>query len=134
MFLKYDFVFFFSLRFYAAGFILYFPSPDPYWQWSPNHGSILIITVIFIWLTILCFMFLVIQTAIVWSILKRRHRDSNHYSVLNDEDDDEQRNGGVSNNHQLKSIKTTNGNGIHENDDSDSQIEFEQTRPYSSKI
>jgi len=36
-------------------------------------------------------------------------------------------------------MKTTNGNGIinmgnHEEDDSDSQIEFEQSQQYSSKI
>jgi len=131
VFFKYK-VFFF-LRFYAAGFILFFPSADPYWVWAPNHGSILILTVMFVWLAIFVCIFLVIQSAIVWSILKRRHRDFNHYSVLNDDDEDEQRNG-ISNNHQLKSIKTTNENGIHENDDSDSQIEFEQTGPYSSKI
>ncbi len=126
------------LRFYAAGFILYFPSTDPYWTWTPSHGSILLITVLFIWLGLSVCLFLFIQSAIVWSILKRRHRDLNRYSALNDDDEDDQiiENG---NNHQLKSMKTTNGNGIinmdnHEEDDSDSQIEFEQSRQYSSKI
>lgn len=58
---------------------------------------------------------------------------------MNDDDDDDEQRNGISDNHQLKSIKTTNGNGInnlnnHENDDSDSQIEFEQTQLHSSKI
>jgi hypothetical protein len=127
------------LRFYAAGFILFFPSNDPYWRWAPNHGSILIITVIFIWLAILVCIFLVIQSAIVWSILKRRHRDLNHYSVLNDDEDENESRMHNSDKYQLKSLKTTNGNGIinidnHQDDDSDSQIEFEQSQQYSSKI
>ncbi|CAF0923186.1 unnamed protein product [Adineta steineri] len=134
--------------FYAAGFILYFPSDDPYWLWSPSHGHILIITVLFIWLGLLASIFVLIQSAIVWSILKRRYRDFDRYSVLNDDDDDEDEddvldnNGGIikSNNHRLKPFKTTsNGNATinlnqHENDDSDSQIEFEQRQKYSSKI
>jgi len=129
------------LRFYAAGFILYFPSADPYWTWSPSHGSILLLTVLFIWLGLFACMFLCIQTAIVWSILKRRHRDLNRYSVLNDDDDDDEDDQRIENgnNHRLKSFKTTNGTGIinmnnHEENDSDSQIEFEQPRQYSSKI
>jgi hypothetical protein len=127
------------LRFYAAGFILYFPSTDPYWTWTPSHGSILLITVLFIWLGLSVCLFLFIQSAIVWSILKRRHRDLNRYSALNDDDDEDDQRIENGNNHQLKSMKTTNGNGIinmdnHEEDDSDSQIEFEQSRQYSSKI
>jgi hypothetical protein len=102
-------------------------------MWSPTHGHILIITVLFIWLALFVCIFLFIQSTIVWSILKRRYRDLNRYSVLNDDDD------GDLNNHQLKSMKTNNGNASvsmcnHEDEESDSQIEFEQLTPYSSKI
>jgi len=123
--------------FYAAGFILFFPSNDPYWVWSPTHGHILLITVLFIWLGILICIFLSIQSAIVWSILKRRYQDINHYSVLNDDDDGEDNE--KSNNHRLKSLTTNNGNATinmndHEDEESDSQVEFEQSQQYSSKI
>lgn len=115
------------LRFYAIGYILYFPSNDPYWRWPPNHDSVLIITVLFIWLGLLVCIFLFIQTAIVWFMLKRRYGDLNHYSVLNDDDDNHRIENGT--NHQLELLKRTNGNGIthmgnHDDDDSDSQIEF----------
>ncbi|UJR36005.1 hypothetical protein I4U23_028744 [Adineta vaga] len=142
--------------FYAAGFILYFPSNDPYWRWTETHGNILLITVLFIWLGLLVCIFLFLQSAFVWSVLKRRYQGFNHYSVLNeeeeedgggDDDDDDvldKETGTVikSNNHKLKLLKPKNGNAIinidnHENDDSDSQIEFEQQQQqqqYSSKI
>jgi hypothetical protein len=66
----------FLFRFYAAGFILYFPSDDPYWTWSPTHGHLLLITVIFIWFVLLICIFLFIQSSIVWSVLKRRYSDN----------------------------------------------------------
>ena len=119
---------------------MYFPSDDPYWRWAPNHGSILIITVIFIWLGLLACTFLFLQSAFVWSVLKRRYGDLNQYNVLNnDEEEDEEDNheqNGKSNSHQLKPLKSNNGNAIvHVDDDeSDSQIEFEQSPRYSSKI
>jgi hypothetical protein len=69
---------------------------------------------LFIWLSLLSGIFLFIQSAIVWSILKRRHRDFNRYSVLNEDDDDDEidveERTQNSNNHQLKSLKTNNGN------------------------
>ena len=79
---------------------------------------------------------------IVWSILKRRLGDVNHYCVLNndeEEDDDPiaiHEQNSKSDNHPLKALKTNNGNTtVHlDDDDSDSQIEFEQSQPYSSKI
>ncbi len=116
------------------GFILYFPSDDPYWRWTPNHGSILLLTVLFIWLALFACIFLFIQSALIWSILKRRYRDLNYYSVLRNDDKDEDDN--ESNNHQLKSLKTNNGNTtVHlDDDESDSQIEFERSPQYSSKI
>ncbi len=125
---------FYFWRFYAAGFILYFPSDDPYWRWTPNHGSILLLTVLFIWLGLFACIFLFIQSALIWSILKRRYGDLNHYSVLRNDDKDEDDN--ETNNHQLKSLITNNGNTIvHlDDDENDSQIEFEQWPQYSSKI
>ncbi len=130
---------FYFHRFYAAGFILYFPSDDPYWRWTPNHGSILIITVIFIWLGLLACIFLFLQSVLVWSILKRRYGDLNQYGVFNADEEDEEDNheqNGKSNNDQLKSLKTNNGNAlVHvDEEESDSQIEFEQSSRYSSKI
>jgi len=137
--------------FYAAGFILYFPSDDPYWRWLPGHKSILLITVMFIWLALVICVFLFIQSAIVWSILKRRYGDMEDYTALNnheeeeEEDDDDQvfvesrAKSRTSNNHQLRSMKPSNGQTTtvqmhHQDDDSDSQIEFDQRQPYSSKI
>jgi hypothetical protein len=123
------------LRFYAAGFILFFPSDDPYWRWTPNHGHILMITVLFIWLSLLIGIFLLLQSSIVWFILKRRYRDLDRYSVLNDDDDDDEGIHNNSNNHQLKSLEASNGKAtINIDEDSDSQIEFEQRQQYSSKI
>jgi hypothetical protein len=88
--------------------------------------------------------FLFVQSTIVWSVLKRRYRDLDRYSVLNDDDDDDDvidNHEGFenSNNHQLKPFKTSNGNATinidrNEDGDSDSQIEFEQRQHYSSKI
>ena len=129
-------IIYFLLRFYAAGFILYFPSDDPYWKWSPTHGQILIITVLFIWLGLLICIFLLVQSAVVWSILKRRYRDFDRYSVLNDGGNDDDGEEIIhSNNHKLQPLKANNGNAtIHIDDDSDSQIEFEQQQQYSSKI
>ncbi|CAF2479101.1 unnamed protein product [Rotaria sp. Silwood2] len=129
--------------FYAAGFILYFPSNDSYWIWSATHGHLLILTVMFIWFGILACVFLFIQSALVWSILKRRYRELARYSALNENDNDDEIDHEEtlenSNNHQLKPFKTDNGNTIinidnHEEDDSDSQIEFEQQRKHTSKI
>ncbi|CAF0729437.1 unnamed protein product [Rotaria sordida] len=130
--------------FYAAGFILYFPSNDPYWLWAPTHGSILILTVIFVWLGLLICMFLFIQSALVWSILRRRYRNLARYSALNGDDGDNDETDTEekienSNTHQLKSFKTNNGNAIinidnHADDNSDSQIEFEQQQKYTSTI
>jgi hypothetical protein len=58
----------------------------------------------------------------------------NCYSVLKNDDKDEDDN--ETNNHQLKSLITNNGNTIvHlDDDESDSQIEFEQSSQYSSKV
>ncbi len=121
------------------GFILYFPSDDPYWNWAPNHASILLITVLFIWLGLFACIFLFIQSALIWSILKRRYGDLNRYNALNNEDDDQEDDNErieKSNNHQLKSLITDNGNTtVHLDDnESDDQIEFEQSPQYSSKI
>ncbi|CAF1138165.1 unnamed protein product [Adineta ricciae] len=130
---------------YATGFILYFPSDDPYWKWTASHGHILIITVIFIWLGLLSCIFLFLQSAFVWAVLRRKRHEFNRYSVLNEENDDNDEDdvlsedGDVvvkSNNHKLKPLKGRNGNSIidlndHENTDSDSQIEFEQRKQYS---
>lgn len=132
-------------RFYAAGFILYYPSDDPYWRWTPSHGQILIITVMFIWLGLLSCAFFFLQSTVVWFILKRRYRDLHDYGVLNEDDDelDDETNLEIrnhhSNNHALKSLKPTNGqatiNVEHQNElDSESEIEFDQRRPHSSKI
>lgn len=123
---------FYFWRLYAAGFILYFPSDDPYWRWTPNHGSILLITVLFIWLAIFACIFVFIQSALIWWILKRRYGDLNCYNVLRNDDEDEKDDNETndkSNNHQLKSLITNNGNTIvHlDDDESDSQIEFEQS-------
>lgn len=142
--------------FYAAGFILYFPSSDPYWRWLPGHKSILMITVIFIWLALFICIFLFVQTALIWSILKRRHADLEDYNTLNNleeeeeeveqEDDDQvfiesRSKSKTSNNHRLKSMKPANGHKttttvqMHQHDeDSDSQIEFDQRQAHSSKI
>ncbi|CAF3002187.1 unnamed protein product [Rotaria socialis] len=130
--------------FYAAGFILYFPSDDPYWIWSASHGNILIITVMFIWLGILSIVFLLLQSLFVWKLLKRRYGSLSEYSMINNNDDDDEivheEGRENSNNHQLKPYKTNNGNtSIHVNNDddgggdSDSQIEFEQQK-FTSKI
>jgi hypothetical protein len=74
----------------------------------------------------------------MWSILKRRYRDLNRYSVLSNDEDEEDDNEthDKSNNHQLKSLKSNNGNAtIHlDDDESDSQVEFEQSPHYSSRI
>ena len=99
----------------------------------------------FIWLGLLSCIFLFLQSAFVWAVLRRKHREFNRYSVLNEEDDDDDEDdtldgdGDVivkSNNHKLKPLKGRNGNAIidlndHENTDSDSQIEFEQRQQYS---
>ncbi|CAF1437375.1 unnamed protein product [Adineta steineri] len=53
--------------FHAIGFILYFPSNDPYWIWSPSHGHILLITVIFIWISLAICIFLFLQSTIIWT-------------------------------------------------------------------
>jgi len=94
-----------KLRFYAIGFILYFPSNDPYWTWSPGHRSILLITALFIWLFLLISIFIIIQSTIIWSILKRQHRDLNRYNILNNDDDQTIEN---LNNPQFESLKTNN--------------------------
>lgn len=69
--------------------------------------------------------------------------DVNHYSVLNNDEEEEDvdpdaihEQNSKSNDHPLKALKTNNGNTIvHlDDDDSDSQIEFEQSQPYSSRI
>ena len=146
----------FHRRFYAAGFILYFPSDDPYWRWLPGHKSILIITAMFIWLALIVCMFLFVQSTLVWAILKRRYGDTEDYHALNDleeedDDDDDQvfvdnrTKSHTSNNHRLKAMKSSNGQTTnnhsttavqmhHHDEDSDSQIEFDQRQPYSSKI
>ncbi|CAF0978912.1 unnamed protein product [Adineta ricciae] len=36
--------------FYAIGFILYFPSNNPYWIWLPTHGHLLLLTILFMFL------------------------------------------------------------------------------------
>ena len=97
------------------------------------------ITVLFIWLGLLACIFLFIQSAMIWAILRRRHRDLNRYSVLDEEEEEEDLESEQmekTNNHQMKSLKTNNGNTtVHlDEEDSDSQIEFEQSQPYSSKI
>ncbi|CAF4380384.1 unnamed protein product, partial [Adineta steineri] len=51
--------------FYAIGFILYFPSNDAYWIWSPSHGHMLLITVIFIWIALAICIFLFLQSTII---------------------------------------------------------------------
>jgi hypothetical protein len=71
--------------------------------------------------------------------LKRRYGDLNQYGVFNADEEDEEDNheqNGKSNNDQLKSLKTNNGNAlVHvDEEESDSQIEFEQSSRYSSKI
>ncbi len=91
---------FFQLRFLAVGFILYFPSDDPYWTWSPSHGHMLLITVIFIWIAVGVCIFLFLQSSIVCYILKQRYSDnendiyneqivSNNSVHINDSEDDE---------------------------------------------
>ncbi|CAF1087452.1 unnamed protein product [Rotaria sordida] len=62
--------------FYAIGFILYFPSNDPYWIWLPSHEHILLITVIFVWIALMTCIVLFLQSILVWYILKRRY---SHY-------------------------------------------------------
>jgi len=128
-------LFFYSVRFYAAGFILYFPSTDPYWVWPQGHTSILLITVMFVWFALFVCIFLFLQSALIWSILKRRYRDFNEYDLL--ENDDDVRANGKTDNHRMKSLKPTNGSAtinFNDDDDSDSQLEFEQSNLFSSKI
>jgi hypothetical protein len=124
-----------------VGFILYFPSNDPYWRWAPGHKSILMITVLFIWLGFSVCIFLFLQSVLVWLILKRYYGNLIHYSVLKDVDEDEEdvhEGNGKFNNNRSKSLKTNNGNTIvhfdDDDDESDSQVEFEQSPRYSSKI
>jgi len=78
--------------FYAIGFILYCPSNDPYWIWSPTHGHMLLITVVFIWCGLSICIFLFIQSILVWYILKRRYSNneqiiSNAFIQINDDND-----------------------------------------------
>lgn len=70
--------FFFIFRFYAIGFILYFPSNDPYWIWSSSHEHMLLITVIFLWCTLSICIFLFVQSILIWHILKRNSSDNNN--------------------------------------------------------
>lgn len=103
----------------------------------------------FIWLALIIVIFLFIQTAIVWSILKRRYADMEHYDVLDNVEEDDDDNDQVfvesrsrqvaSNHHPLKSLKGHNGQTTvqmhhHDDPDSDSEIEFDQRQPHSSKI
>ena len=60
-------------RFYAIGFILYFPSDDPYWIWLPSHEHMLLITVIFIGINLLTCIFLFLQSSIVWYVLQCKY-------------------------------------------------------------
>lgn len=63
----------FLFRFYAVGFILYFPSNNPYWIWLPSHGNLLLLTTLFVWIVLITFIILFLQSTFVWSILKRKH-------------------------------------------------------------
>lgn len=92
------FFFFFQLRFFAVGFILYFPSSDPYWIWSVSHGHILILTVIFVWVAIGICLFLFIQSSIIWYLLKQKRTDNDIFDKelvtknsidINDSEDDD---------------------------------------------
>ena len=101
---------------------------------------------IFVWLALLVCIFLSLQSALVWFVLKRRYRELHRYGPLADDDvDDRSANEGdyeQANNHPLKSLKPQNGHamidvvnhGNNDDADSDSQIEFEQRKQYSSKI
>jgi hypothetical protein len=75
----------FSLRFYAIGFILYFPSTDPYWTWSPTHGHMLLITVVFIWFALVICICLFIQSTAVWYILNRKYSDNDSQIELDEQ-------------------------------------------------
>lgn len=96
----------------------------------------------FVGFTFVATAFLMIQSLIVWKILKRRYGDLLEYNALEDYDEDDEMINGerheASNNHQLKPYKSNNGNAVinmnnHEDDESGSEIEFER-QTFTSKI
>ncbi|CAF0775853.1 unnamed protein product [Didymodactylos carnosus] len=124
--------------FYEAGFILYPPTDSPSWKWTATHGQILIITVTFVWQFLLILVFLLLQTTIVWCVLKRRYKNSLNYNYQHLNNEDEVNMNSNNNNHVLKSLMSVNNNGktvvdigsiVQESgDDNESQLEFEQYR------
>ncbi|UJR10053.1 hypothetical protein I4U23_014275 [Adineta vaga] len=80
--------------FYAIGFILYFPSNDPYWIWSPTHKHLLLLTAIFGWIALSICIFLFIQSMFIWSILKQKYLniDNTKQMIRTSIDDDSEDN------------------------------------------
>ncbi|CAF0947710.1 unnamed protein product [Didymodactylos carnosus] len=131
--------------FCEAGFILYPPYDSPNWKWVASHSQILIITLTFIWHLLLILIFLLLQTTVVWCILKRRYKNNLNYNYqllhMNGADETNINSSNNNNNHILKSFMSLNNNDktainigssindLHhyDSDDNESQLEFEQS-------
>ncbi|CAM4939236.1 unnamed protein product [Rotaria socialis] len=107
--------------FYVIGFILYFPSSDPYWIWPPSHGNILLLTVTFVWAAIIACFVIFLESTIVWYILKRRY---SHHTVE------------VYNEHFIPSSMIPSSDNEDNDDDDDGnegRFEFEQQQQQQKK-